>query len=381
MNQPVKKIPLCDLTRQAALFEPEISAAIAQVFRSGRYIHGPACEEFETAFADYLGVRFAIGCASGSDALLMALLAAGIGPGDEVLVPTYTFFATAEAVSRAGATPVFVDVEPQYLTIDPAALERSLTARTKAVIPVHLFGMPADLNALCEFCDEHGLVLIEDTAQALGATYQGRRLSASRHFGCFSFFPTKILGAIGDGGMVATNDEALAQQVRQLRVHGQSARYVHERIGLNSRLDTLQAAILLAKLPHLDRWLEQRAALAQRYHEGLRPLTGSGQVQCPSAPIYGYPAWGYYVIHVAEQFRNTLQAHLRTEGIGTEIYYPLPLHRQPCYRNLIPEGVNFPVADTASRTTLALPIFPELTPTEQDFTLNRIRDFFANLRT
>lgn len=372
-----RSVPLCDLTRQAAELESEIMEAIRRVVLSGRYILGPECEAFEADFAKSVGTAHAIGCASGSDALLIALLSTGVGPGDEVIVPDYTFFATAAAVSRAGAIPVFVDVEPGYLTLDPSRIAARITPRTKAVLPVHLFGNAANLAELQALCDERGLLLIEDAAQALGATWDGRSVGTWGNAGCFSFFPTKNLGVFGDGGMLVTNQEDIATLARQIRVQGQTARHRHERIGLNSRLDALQAAILRVKLPHLPRFKQRRQEVFDRYALGLSSVAAAGWIQLPAPSPRCESAWNLYVLQVAEPHQNGLRDFLESAGIQTEIYYPLTLHQQPCYTGLREAaGGAYPVAERAARMSLAIPMFPELTPGEQEYVIEHVITFF-----
>jgi dTDP-4-amino-4,6-dideoxygalactose transaminase len=350
-------------------------AAISRVVESQKFILGEEVERFEAEAAAYCGVRHAIGCASGSDALLLALKALDIGPGDEVLTVPYTFFATAGAVSLAGARPVFVDVEPGTFNIDVSQVARVLDRHSKirAILPVHLFGGCADMDALNQLAESRGLPVIEDAAQAIGAEYKGRRAGSLGTIGCFSFYPTKNLGAFGDGGLCTTNDDALAARLRALRVHGRTDTYFHKWVGTASRLDALQAAILSVKLRYLDRWSDARARNAAQY-SGL--LAGTPlALPCPAT---------YQTRHIYNQFvircsrdRDGLQKHLKAHGVGTAVYYPVPLHRQPCYAELDYAEGAFPVSEELAHTTLALPIYPELTPAQVEHVAGAIRSFYA----
>lgn len=377
------RVPFFDRTRGDAALEGELTAAFLRVLRSGHYILGREVEAFEEACAAYLGVRHAIGVSSGSDALALALLALGIGPGDEVICPAYTFFATAGAIVRLGATPVFADIDAVTFLIDPASVANRLSSRTRAILPVHLFGQCADLDALAT----HGDVpLVEDAAQAIGAARGGRRAGAMGALGCFSFFPSKSLGGFGDGGLVTTMDDALADRARVLRAHGARPKHHHALVGYNFRLDALQAALLQVKLPGLDALIARRAAIAARYAElfqeaGLAgPLGASGALK--ESPL-GLPHMGpgatynQFVIRVrGEGARERLRAFLVERGVGTEVYYPVPLHRQPCFAALGGAEGSLPVAEAAARETLALPIFPELTADEIDHVVEAVRAFY-----
>jgi len=352
-------IPLVDLTLQYQNIRPEVAAAVLEVLSSGAFVLGSRVKSFEEAVAAYLGVQHAVGVASGTDALWLALRACGIGPGDEVIVPAYTFFATAEAVTQAGATPVFADIEPASYGIDPGRLEACVTPRTRAVIPVHLYGCPADLAPLLRFAADHGLKVIEDNAQAFGAEYSGSRDCAGKKTGslgdagCLSFFPTKNLGGCGDGGMVVTNDTAVAEKVRKLRNHGGLGKHTPEMIGWNSRLDELQAAILLVKLRHVDSWNRLRRSIADTYRELLNGLP----LQHPRDPSYGSHVYHLYVVRLAA--RDRVKAHLDSLGIASAVYYPVPLHYTEPYRG--DSSQSLPEAERAARETLALPMFPEMT--------------------
>ncbi|MGQ9756203.1 MAG: DegT/DnrJ/EryC1/StrS family aminotransferase [Desulfotomaculales bacterium] len=377
------KIPVLDLTRQYNTIRKEIDAAVARVLSSGRFILGSEVEAFEQEVAEYLGVRHAIGVASGTDALLLSLRALGIGPRDAVVVPSFTFFATAGVVHNVGATPVFVDIDPHTLNIDPRNVEErlatdpTLRAKTKAIIPVHLYGQMADMDEIMAIAREYELFVIEDAAQAIGAEYRGRKAGSIGHLGCFSFFPTKNLGAYGDGGMVVTNDDELAERVRMLRVHGARPKYYHHLVGYNSRLDALQAAILWAKLPHLPEWSAARQRLAARYDELLREIVG---LVLPYRATDRTHIFHQYTIRVLGGKRDALRAYLAEQGIATEVYYPLPLHLQPCFRHLSYREGDLPESERASREVLSLPMFPELTEEEQGYVAEEIRGFFKGAR-
>lgn len=382
------RVPFLDLTAQLAAARTDIERALLDVVASGRYIGGPVLDSFELAMAEQVGVDCAIGVSSGSDALLVSLMALDVGPGDLVFTTPYTFFATAGAIARLGAVPVFVDIDPRTFNIDPAGLaawfERmpELAPRVRAIVPVHLFGRCADMAPILELAAGRGIPVVEDAAQALGATADtgdpgdpgGRRPAGSMgKLGCFSFYPTKSLGAFGDAGLVVTSDVRLAERVRRLRNHGGHTAYRHPEVGGNFRLDTLQAAVLGAKLPYLDGWLARRRALAARYHQGLAAIPG---LEPPADAAGGARhAWHQYVIRTPGR-RDALRAHLAAQGVDTMIYYPLPLHRQPCFRHLGLEAGAFPHAEHAAATSLALPIYPEMTPVMQDHVIEQIAVFF-----
>jgi dTDP-4-amino-4,6-dideoxygalactose transaminase len=370
-------VPLIDIQRQFQMLHEELLAAVGRVCASGRYILGPDCQQLETALAAYCRVGQAIGCASGSDALLLALLACGVGQGDEVIVPSYTFFATASAVARLGAVPVFVDIEPAGFTLDPQAVAAAITPKTRAIIPVHLFGQCAQMDELAPLARRHGLRMIEDAAQAIGAELDGRRAGALGDVACFSFYPTKNLGAFGDAGLLTTDDAALADKLRLLRGHGMQPRYHHQLLGINSRLDTLQAAVLNVKLPYLDHWSQLRQQHAQHYGE----LLAAGELD----QVLGLPAelprrrhvWNQYLVRVPDGRRDALREHLARQQIGTEIYYPVPLHQQPCFAYLgKPPVLN--ETERAAQETIALPIFPEMTAQEQELVVRAIAEFFGH---
>jgi dTDP-4-amino-4,6-dideoxygalactose transaminase len=372
-------VPLLDLTGQYETIRDELDGAIRRVVASQRFILGEEVEALEREVASYLGVSHAVGVASGTDALLLTLRALGIGDGDEVLLPTFTFFATAGAVVNAGARPVFADIEPQSFGLDADSVAARVTPRTRALIAVHLFGQCADLEPLRAVAEQHQLVLIEDSAQAIGAELDGRKAGALSAAGCFSFFPTKNLGGFGDGGLVSTTDESLAQRLRMLRVHGApQGEYRHAVVGYNSRLDALQAAVLRAKLPHLDGWNDARRRNARRYRDVFKAAGLCGDE--PDAPVR-LPVERPGRKHVYHQFvirarhRDELRRFLGERSIGTGVYYPVSLHQQECFRSMVPEGMSLPRAETACKEVLALPIYPELTKADQEKVVAAIADF------
>jgi dTDP-4-amino-4,6-dideoxygalactose transaminase len=375
------KVPFFDLAVQFKSIENEIKSALDEVFQSQQFIMGPKVQVLEEAMARYCQTRYAIGVASGSDALLLSLMALGIGMGDEVLLPPFTFFATAGSVSRLGATPVFVDIDRETYNMDPSKVEEKVTARTKAIIPVHLFGQCADMDPLLKIAHEKKLFVIEDAAQALGAEYQpnvgstGRRAGQMGDLGCFSFYPTKNLGAFGDAGMVVTDNPGLAEKVRLLRTHGSQPKYFHKAIGINSRLDTIQAAILLVKFKYLEKWTAERQRRAQRYQELFEnSLSSVKGFKLPTVQSQNRHIFHQYVIRVPE--RDRLRQFLFDEGIGTDIYYPVPLHLQECYSFLKYRRGDLPISEKASEEVLALPIYPELTEDQQRMVVNRIKAFY-----
>lgn len=370
-------IPGFSLTRQNAELREPLLHALGKVVGEGGFILGENVQSLEAETAAYCGAKYAVGVASGSDALYLALLACGVGPGDEVITTPFTFFATAGAVARAGATPVFVDIDPATWNIDPAAIEAKITARTRAVIPVHLYGCPADMDLILALAAKHGLRVIEDAAQALGAAYKGKKIGALGAAGCFSFFPTKNLGAFGDGGMVVTNDPEIAARVRLLRVHGAKPKYHHHVLGVNSRLDELQAAVLRVKLPHLDGWNERRREIAARYGHLLQPVADAvgDDLRLPTAPAYAYHVYHQYTLQTPR--RDELRAFLQAHGVGTAVYYPLPLHLQPVFAPLGYREGDLPAAEAAAREVLSLPMFPELTDAEVQYVAATVTEFWA----
>jgi dTDP-4-amino-4,6-dideoxygalactose transaminase len=358
-------VPLCDLLVQYRELRPDLEAALARVLASGQVILGPEVAALEGEIARYCGASHGVGCGSGTDALSLALHALEIGPGDEVLLPTFTFFATAGSVVRTGARPVFVDIDPETFNIDPLQIENKITPRTRAILVVHLFGQCADLGALWPIAERHGLPIVEDAAQALGAEYQGKRAGSLGALGCLSFYPTKNLGAYGDGGMVVTSDPVWAARMACLRVHGMEPKYFHRHVGWNARLDALHAAMLRVKLPHLDRWIEARQEAARRYDALIEEHHLTHFLERPVARSQQRHTFNQYVVRVARGERDGLSRHFKSEGIGHEIYYPLPLHLQECLSHLGHGPGDFPAAEEASRCVLALPIFPEITAEQQ----------------
>lgn len=351
-------VPMYDLAAQTAEVRAELDAAIAYVIDSNHYVLGPVVRAFEEEAAKYLGVRHAIGVASGTDALVLALRAVGVRPGDEVITTPFSFIATAEAIVHAGGTPVFVDVEPGTWTIDPAAVEAAVTPRTRAVLPVQLFGQPADMVALRAICDAHHLALVEDAAQAFGATLNGAHAGALGNVGCFSFYPSKNLGALGDGGLVTTNDDAIAARVRSLREHGHEGGYRHAEVGYNSRLDALQAAVLRVKLRRLDAWNHRRRAIAARY-DGWLARAGLHAPVVRSGARHVYHQYTVQTPH-----RDELRAALSAASVGSVVYYPTPIHKQPSFSSH--GSVRLPVAERAAAEVLSLPMFPHLGDTQLD---------------
>ena len=348
-------VPFVDLKAQYQSIKDEIDAAVARVIRNTSFILGPEVEAFEQAFAEYVGARFCLGLNSGTAALHLALLAGGIGAGDEVIVPANSFFATAEAVSLVGATPVFVDADPVSYTIDTSKIEKAITGRTRAIIPVHLYGQSADLDPIFEIARRRNLLVVEDAAQAHGAQYKGRRVGALGDVGCFSFYPGKNLGAYGEGGAVVTNDEKLAHRVRLLRDHGSEKKYRHEIVGYNFRLEGIQGAVLNVKLRHLDRWNELRHQHAARYTELLKDTN----LTLPFEMDYARHVYHVYVIQT--DARDDLQSKLSDAGIQTGIHYPIPIHLQPAYSSLGHKQGDFPESERQSNRVLSLPMFAELT--------------------
>ena len=370
-------VPLLALDRQYATLREDIRAALERVCDSGRFVLGPDVADLEQELARALDVPHAITCASGSDALLLALMALGIGPGDEVVVPSYTFFATASAVTRLGAVPIFADIDPDTYLIDTVDVGRKVSRRCRAIIPVHLFGRTADMDALLPIAEAAGVPVVEDAAQSILSTWHGRCSGRLGDVGCFSFYPTKNLGGAGDGGFLTTTRDDVAASLRLLRVHGMEPRYYHDLIGINSRLDSIQAAILRVKLPHLDTWTTQRQENAARYSMLFANSDIANYVSVPTDESRGRHVWNQYVIRIADGQRDALRKHLAACNIGTEIYYPVPLHLQKCFAHLGWSLGDLPETELAAEETLALPIFPELTLTEQQTVVARITEFFA----
>ncbi len=369
--------PLCDfldLKAQFATIREEVMSAVAKVMETQLFILGDEVRQLEDEIAQTLGANHAVGCASGTDALILALLAAGIGPGDEVITTPFSFVATAGAIAWLQAKPVFVDISPDTFNIDPEKIAAAITSKTRAIMPVHLFGLSADLDPILALAKSRGLAILEDAAQAIGAQYRGRYVGTMGKFGCFSFFPSKNLGGAGDGGLITTQDAALAEHLRMLRMHGSKKKYHHDILGTNSRLDALQAAVLRVKLRHLPGWTKGRQARAQRYRELFASANILQFVSIPPIPPPQYQ-------HVYNQFtircqkRDALREHLRLAGIPSEIYYPVPLHLQPAFASLGYAG-QFPHAEAASADVLSLPVYPELPEAHQEKIVGAIADFY-----
>jgi dTDP-4-amino-4,6-dideoxygalactose transaminase len=399
------QVPPFSLGEQLRQLGDALDTAVLEVLRSGQYIGGPAIAAFESAFAAATDTPHAIGCNSGTDALILALRGLGIGPGDEVITCSFSFFATAEAISAVGATPVFVDVDPDTYLINLDQIEAAITPASRALLPVHLFGRPVDMERLCSLAAAHGLKVIEDCAQATGAHWNGRPVGSWGDAGCFSFFPTKNLGGAGDGGAVTCRDPELAQRMRELAVHGMPRRYLHTSLGYNSRLDALQAAVLNVKLPHLPSWVEARSRIADRYQRELADLAG---IQLPATGCEGH-SWNQFVLRVpacptetracrsgCEQpcspsadsaayglpeaaCRDWLQERLRQAGVNTIIYYPIPIHRQPAYAELGYAPGSLPVTERLCAEVLSLPIFPELSEVQQERVIEVLRDVLSSI--
>ena len=395
------QVPPFSLSQQLADLGPELDDAVLRVLRSGQYIGGGEIQAFETAFAASVGTPYAVGCNSGTDALILALRGLGIGPGDEVITASFSFFATAEAISAVGATPVFVDVDPVTYLIDLSQIEAAITPATKALIPVHLFGRPVDMEAVMGIAQRHGLKVVEDCAQATGASWNGQQVGSWGDVGCFSFFPTKNLGGAGDGGAVTCHDPAVAQSMRELAVHGMPRRYLHTELGYNSRLDSLQAAVLNVKLPHLASWVEKRRAIASRYLAALHDLPGVC-LPDPAAPASVGHGWNQFVVRVklcpegqpscvgsctdspsnfglpSSRCRDWLKQSLQDHGVNTIIYYPIPIHRQPAYEPLGLAPGSLPVTERLCSEVLSLPIFPELSLEQQEQVIRVMRQLLLN---
>jgi dTDP-4-amino-4,6-dideoxygalactose transaminase len=373
-------VPLLDLNAQYTSIKADLDAAIAEVVQSQHFILGPKVTQCEDAIARYCGCTHGVGVSSGSDALLACLMAENIGPGDEVITTPYTFFATVGAIARLGATPVFVDIEPRTYNVDVSQIESRVTDRTRAIIPVHLYGQMAEMDAVMQIAERHRLVVIEDAAQAIGAEYQGRRAGSIGHYGCVSFFPSKNLGAFGDGGMIVTNDAARAEKLACLRSHGSKPKYYHRMVGGNFRLDALQAAVVLAKLPHLDSWTQARQRNAAHYDElfaasGLTAAAGGSQGIVLPLTATNRHIFNQYVIRVPQ--RDELKAALQANGIGTEVYYPVPMHVQDCFAYLGHKAGSFLDSERAARETLALPVYPEVSRQQIEYVVSSVREFYA----
>jgi dTDP-4-amino-4,6-dideoxygalactose transaminase len=375
------RVPILNLAQQYTDLATEINDVVFKVLASGGYVGGANVANFEQEFATYTNVSECVACNSGTDALLLALRALGVGAGDEVITTPFSFFATTETISAVGAKPIFVDIDAPTFNLDVTQVESAITAKTKAIIPVHLYGQPVDMTALMAIAQTHKLAVIEDCAQATGALWAGQKVGSIGHVGCFSFYPTKNLGACGDGGAVTTNDPEIAAKMRMLRSHGEKNRYYHEDIGLNSRLDAIQAAILRVKLRYLDTWNEQRRAIASRYQEYLAPVPG---VVIPQELPGGEGVWNQYTIRLLDvgthsrasnsNYRDEIRQRLQEKDVGSMVYYPLPLHLQPVYQNLDYQQGQFPISEQTCHEVLSLPIFPELSPEAQEQVVYCLKD-------
>jgi dTDP-4-amino-4,6-dideoxygalactose transaminase len=374
VSSPVP-VSLLDLKAQYAEIQSEIIDAVDRVLESQHFILGPIVEAFEAEIAQYVGAKFAIGCGSGSDALLLALMALGVGPDDEVITTPFTFGATADSIARLGARPVFVDIHPETFNLDERQLEAAVTHRTRAIMPVHLFGLPSNMNVILETARHQKILVIEDAAQAIGSKWCGRGIGALGTFGCFSFFPSKNLGGAGDGGMITTNDPHLAQAVRTLRAHGSRRKYHYEVIGMNSRLDALQAAILRVKLRHLDEWTAGRRRNADRYRELFAEYGLLERISLPCPGNNSFHVYNQYTIRAPR--RDQLFGYLREHGISTEVYYPSPLHLESAFAYLRYRVGAFPQAEAACHEALSLPIYPELTAEKQQAVVAAIANFYS----
>ncbi len=369
-------VPLLDLKEQNQTLRPEIEAALGRVLDTNGFILGGEVAELEKELAAYCGTKYAIGCASGSDAILLALMALNVGPGDEVITTPYSFFATVSSITRLGATPVFVDIDPVTYNIDIEQVEAAITPRTKAIEPVHLYGQCSDMAALTAICEKRGIPVVEDAAQAIGAEEDGVRAGAMSAIGCFSFYPSKNLGGMGDGGFVTTNDDALAKKLLALREHGSEEKYYHKYVGLNSRLDGFQGAVLRVKLPHLDTWTDKRRANADNYRQLFTDLGVTEQIGVPAERKNAKHIYNQYVIRIPNR-RDELRAYLTEKGVGTDIYYPVPLHLQECFAYLGYKTDDMPESEKTALETLALPIYPEMKPDQQAYVAETIAGFFG----
>lgn len=368
------KVPLLDISLQNSALRPDIEAALGRVLDTNGFILGDEVAALERELAPYCGAKHAIACASGTDALILALLAYDIGVDDEVITTPYSFFASSSSIARVGAIPIFVDIDRDTFNMDVSRVEARITDKTKAIMPIHLFGQCAEMDPLLELGARYGIPVIEDAAQAIGSEDRGRRAGSMGTIGCFSFYPSKNLGGMGDGGFLTTNDDDLAHKLRALRVHGSFERYYHKWVGLNSRLDGFQGAVLRVKLPHLDGWSDARAQNADRYRAGLAEL-GSVMILPPERPEVRH-IYNQFVVRVPDR-RDALRAYLTEQGIGTDIYYPVSLHMQECFSYLGYRKGDYPESERASEESLALPIFPEMTLEQQDYVISSIVKFFS----
>lgn len=369
-------VPLLDVNRGNRPLRQELLESVARVLDSGRFLHGPEVTSLEKRLAVHCQTKHAIGCASGSDALLLALMALEIQPGDEVIVPTFTFFATASCVWRVGAKIIFADIDPKTYNICPKSIEALITPKTKAIIPVHLFGQCSAMNRIQEIAVRHGIHVIEDAAQAIGASYQGAMAGSWGAIGCLSFYPTKNLGGMGDGGMLVCQDDAIAHQLRLYAAHGMQPRYHHHVVGINSRLDTIQAALLEVKLSYLDQYVAARRANAERYYQMFREVGLDGVIELPYQDPAAQHVWNQFTLRIPGGQRDALRKFLTESQIGTEVYYPIPLHQQKCFESLGYRTGEFPVAEQAAAEVLHLPIYPELALDEQTKVVETIALYF-----
>ena len=376
-TSPQIQVPLLDLKQQHAALRDELRAATDRVLDSQQFVLGEEVRLLEEEIAAYSNARHAVGCASGTDALLLALMALDIAAGDEVVTTPFSFFATASTIWRAGARPVFVDIDPRTYNLDPSKIEAAINERTKAIMPVHLYGQCAEMDAINEIAARHRLPVIEDAAQAIGAELDGRRAGSLGRVACFSFYPTKNLGGAGDGGMLSTDDDQLAARLRRLRVHGGETEYIHREVGLNSRLDALQAAVLRVKLPHLDSWSDARRERADTYTQLFAEARLPFDLATPHVREGARHIFHQYVVRVPAPVRDSLMEHLKRHGVGTKVYYPVPLHLQECFRPLGYAEGDLPESERAARETFALPVYPELTEEQQRYVVETINNFQA----
>ncbi|HEX5833556.1 MAG TPA: DegT/DnrJ/EryC1/StrS family aminotransferase [Pyrinomonadaceae bacterium] len=367
-------VPLLDLQAQYASLRDDLRPAIERVLESQRFVLGDEVRRLESSVAEYCQARYAVGCASGSDSLLLALMALDVGSGDEIVTTPFSFFATGSCIARLGARPVFVDIDPATYNLDVSQVADVITPRTKAIIPVHIYGQCAEMDPLLALGERHGIPVVEDAAQAIGATDHGRLAGSMGAIGCFSFYPTKNLGGAGDGGIITTNDEQLEQRLKRLRTHGGITEYMHNEVGINSRLDELQAAVLNVKLPHLDTWSNQRAQRAAVYTELLEQANLSFEVTTPFVRPDCRHIFHQYVIRVP-RYRDRLMEHLKERGVGTKVYYPIPLHLQECFSYLGYKQGAFAEAERAAAETFALPAYPELSEEQQAYVVDAIKSF------
>jgi dTDP-4-amino-4,6-dideoxygalactose transaminase len=374
MSERTFRIPLVDLVRQYKSIKNEVDKTISRVLETGHFVMGDNVREFEREFSSYIGAKFGVSVGSGTDALYLALHALGIKEGDEVITVSFTFVSSVDCIVRNKAKPVFVDIDPETFTMDTMKIEKKITSKTKAIIPVHLYGHPCNMKPILEVANKHGLYVVEDVAQAHGAEYEGKKVGSLGHVSCFSFYPSKNLGAYGDGGMVLTNDEKLAEKITMLREYGQKVKYQHEFIGFNSRLDELQAAVLRVKLKHLDKWNNWRRERATKYHQILSEMNIPEIIALPAEKQYAKHVFHLYVIR--SKRREELRKFLSVKGVSTGIHYPIPVHKQPAYRSLTAIDLKLPFTERFSNEVLSLPMFPELAENEIRFICKTIKNFF-----